>query len=271
MGEIKYIPFEEESLDIKDRVEEYWTERAESFFAQKQHELESDKAQKWLGEILSKIKESFPGKKPSEIRILDVGCGAGFFTVLLAKEGYNVTGIDLTAEMIEKAGKLIELNGLKPDEAKVLVMDAEKLSFADATFDIIITRNLTWTLPHPIEAYQEWARVLKKGGRAVIFDANWYRYLFDAEAKKAYDDARIQVAKQKLKDFNLGDNFDVMERIALKLPMSKKIRPLWDQDKLLEIGYDSVSIDDDVWEGVWTDEEKLNYTGTPMFRICAVK
>ena len=128
MGEIKYIPFEEESLDIKDRVEEYWTERAESFFAQKQHELESDKAQKWLGEILSKIKESFPGKTPAEIKVLDVGCGAGFFTVLLAKEGLDVTGIDLTAEMIEKAGKLIELNGLDPEKAKVLVMWRQTLN-----------------------------------------------------------------------------------------------------------------------------------------------
>ena len=57
-----------------------------------------------------------------------VGCGAGCLTVLLAKEGLDVTGIDLTAEMIEKAGKLIELNGLDPEKAKVLVMWRQTLN-----------------------------------------------------------------------------------------------------------------------------------------------
>ena len=48
MSELKYIPFEEESEGIKDRVTNYWTERAESFFEQRQHELNSSKAGKWL-------------------------------------------------------------------------------------------------------------------------------------------------------------------------------------------------------------------------------
>ena len=44
MGELKYIPFEEESENIKSRVADYWTERADSFFIQRQHELNSAKA-----------------------------------------------------------------------------------------------------------------------------------------------------------------------------------------------------------------------------------
>ena len=51
--------------------------------------------------------------------------------------------------------------------------DAEKLDFADESFDVVISRNLTWTLPHPIDAYQEWMRVLKKGGVLINFDAEY--------------------------------------------------------------------------------------------------
>ena len=39
-------------------------------------------------------------------------------------------------------------------------MDAQKLEFADNTFDVVISRNLTWNLEHPDVAYREWVRVL---------------------------------------------------------------------------------------------------------------
>ena len=70
---------------------------SQSFFVQRQHELDSPKAHKWLGEIKKKIGTEKP------LKILDVGCGAGYFIVLLGLEGYDVTGIDLTEAMIDRA------------------------------------------------------------------------------------------------------------------------------------------------------------------------
>ena len=55
MSKLKHIKFKEESEDIKPRVTNYWTDRADSFFIQRQHELNSPKAHKWLNEILKKI------------------------------------------------------------------------------------------------------------------------------------------------------------------------------------------------------------------------
>ena len=54
-------------------------------------------------------------------------------------------------------------------------MDAQKLEFPEETFDAVITRNVTWNLEHPVKAYQEWYRVLKKDGVLRNCDANWYR------------------------------------------------------------------------------------------------
>lgn len=92
-----------------------------------------------------------------------------FFSVLLAKEGHQVTGIDLTPDMIKMHVFLHQ----RKNRLRILVMDAENPEFPEGTFDVIISRNLTWTLPHVSHAYGEWLRVLKKGGVLLNFDANY--------------------------------------------------------------------------------------------------
>ena len=48
--------------------------------------------------------------------------------------------------------------------------DAEQLPFAPASFDLVISRHVLWTLPHPEAAIDEWIRVLRPGGRLVVVD-----------------------------------------------------------------------------------------------------
>ncbi len=79
--------------------------------------------------------------------------------------------MDLTPNMVENARTLAEEE--KQSEFYFQVMDAEKLRFADESFDVVISRNLTWTLPDVKSAYREWVRVLKKGGILLNFDANY--------------------------------------------------------------------------------------------------
>ena len=72
-------------------------------------------------------------------------------------------------------------------------MDAENPEYDDDTFDFVISRNLTWTLPDAQKAYKEWMRVLKKGGRLLNFDANWYHHLFDEEKRKESRRAKCRI------------------------------------------------------------------------------
>ena len=116
---LKVIPFEEESPEIKDRVEKYWTKRAVSFFEQRKADIDSQLADIWSEAIIKHL----PAGK--DIKILDVGCGAGFFPVILGRKGYSVTGIDLTGEMINHAERMIEIYGLDKDKVKAIQMDAE--------------------------------------------------------------------------------------------------------------------------------------------------
>ena len=84
-----------------------------------------------------------------------------------------------------------------------VMIDGSKLDFEDNTFDVVISRNLTWNLEHPDVAYREWVRVLKVGGRLLNFDANWYGYLYDEEKRLSYEEDRKSVESEHLDDHYL--------------------------------------------------------------------
>jgi len=103
----------------------------------------------------------------SGLAALDVGCGTGFLSLELAARGHRVTGIDFAPEMLALAKE-------KAAGAKAAIRfehaDAENLAFAPASFDLVITRHVLWTLPHPEAAISEWIRVLRPGGRLAVID-----------------------------------------------------------------------------------------------------
>ena len=252
------------SEEMMQSIIGYWTKRADSYSKLNREELNWGMNERWLYAMES----LFPDKPREEIRVLDIGTGPGFFAILLAEAGYFPDAVDCTEEMLKEARNNA---GANEKNISFHLMNADALEFENETFDIIVNRNLTWNLHDPCRCYEEWMRVLKPGGKAIIFDANWYRYLYDEEARAMYDRDRDEVAKKAIIDFNIGDNYEVMENIALSLPMSRKMRPSWDREKMLEIGYGSVDICEDIWKLVWTEAEKTNYTSTPMFRIAATK
>ena len=81
-------------MECKERIKIYWTQRSSSFMNQRRDELHDAIAQRWIREITEMLPEQ------GALRILDVGCGTGYFTILLTKLGHQVTGIDLTPDMI---------------------------------------------------------------------------------------------------------------------------------------------------------------------------
>ena len=199
--------------------------------------------------------------------MLEIGTGPGFFAILLAEAGYRVTAVDLTPSMLEQARINAGELGRRIDFRE---MNAQALDFGDAKFDVILSRNLTWNLPDPARAYAEWARVLKPGGLLMVFDANWYRYLFDEDARAAYDRDRENSLEEGLADLNVGKRFDRMEAIARRLPLSRVRRPEWDIRALSALGL-CAEADSDIWQRVWSRQEKVNFASTPLFMVCGCK
>lgn len=98
-----------------------------------------------------------PGKK-----ILDYGCGNGVHSAVLAKNGNEVIGIDLSEKSLEIARKKVANKSFK-DKLKFIAMDCEKLDFPDNSFDVIFDGG-TFSSIDLNKALPELARVLKPGG-----------------------------------------------------------------------------------------------------------
>jgi phosphatidylethanolamine/phosphatidyl-N-methylethanolamine N-methyltransferase len=99
-------------------------------------------------------------------RILEVGVGTG-----LALDYYppdaEVTGIDLSPEMLERAQSRVQSRGLSQVKA-LLAMDAMALDFADASFDAVLAQYVLTLVPDAEAALDEFARVVRVGGRIVV-------------------------------------------------------------------------------------------------------
>lgn len=106
-------------------------------------------------------------------KVLDVGCGPGWLTVNYAKNGANVTSVDLTPIAVEMAEKHLELYNLK---ASVLLASVEDLPLEDDTFDFVCCDGVIHHTVDMAKACRELFRVLKPGGRALIsfYYRNWY-------------------------------------------------------------------------------------------------
>jgi SAM-dependent methyltransferase len=106
-------------------------------------------------------------------QVLDVACGTGVVSVTAARLGAKVTGLDLTPELLERARANAQTAGVAIDFHEG---DVEKLSFADAAFDVVLSQFGHIFAPRPALAIGEMLRVLKPGG--TIAFSTWPPELF---------------------------------------------------------------------------------------------
>ncbi|MFO7658953.1 MAG: class I SAM-dependent methyltransferase [Bacteroidales bacterium] len=102
-------------------------------------------------------------------KILDMACGTGFLSVLLAKFGHNVVAIDISIGSIEYAKELALVNGVA-NKIEFKVMDASKLEFDDNTFDYITGEDALHHIIKYTGAIDHIYRVLKPGGIVILHE-----------------------------------------------------------------------------------------------------
>src|SRR5580765_3030915 len=100
-------------------------------------------------------------------RVLEVGVGTGINAGLYPRD-CSVTGIDLSAPMLEKARERIARKGIR--NVRLLEMDAADLKFATDTFDIVYAPYLISVVPDPVAVVREMRRVCRPGGRIIILN-----------------------------------------------------------------------------------------------------
>lgn len=234
--------------DEKEYITGYWQKRSTGFANLRKAELHSENSFMAAGNYAP------PAAEP-QFKNFGHWLRRRLFGILLGQK-HSVTGIDLTPEMIEAA---MALAAAERSNAEFMVMDAEALDFADASFDTIISRNVMWNLPHPETAYREWLRVLKPGGLLLNYDAEYARAHHSQKlpAKNAHAD----IAPELL---------DECHNIYHMLDISAYNRPQWDEEFLQSTGLCSVSTDTTVGSRIYAAED-IFYIPVPMFCIKAVK
>lgn len=113
---------------------------------------------------------------PPGSRVLEVGCGTGNFSLKLARRGYRVTGVDVSAEMLAVAQEKAKAENL-PVEFKY--MDAHRLAFEDASFNSVLAMATFEFLADPEQALEEMFRVTRAGSPILVGtinrDSDWGR------------------------------------------------------------------------------------------------
>ena len=251
-----------------EEIQHYWNNRYSGYSKVNQKELEGIQRERWK----KQFERLLPANK--NLKVLDIGTGPGFFTIILEELGYtNITGIDVSEKMLEVAKENIKKYGKKNSRIQLIQMDAQSLEFKPESFDIIVSRNLTWNLEKPQQAYSEWLRVLKPNGALFIFDANWYAFLQNESLAKEFEAKRQQAIEEKLEDYWQGEGVDEekMDWIVQQLPLTYQLRPQWDMEYFSTQEGISVETEENFGDLVWDYEEQLNYGATPMFCIKVVK
>lgn len=147
-----------------DDVRRYWDEQAASFDDEPDHGLLDPSVRRAWSRLLRRLLPAPPAD------VVDLGCGTGTVAVLLAAEGHDVRGLDLSDRMIAAATSKAEAAGVR---VQFQQGDASVPPYPPASADVVLARHVLWALPDPSDALAAWVRLLRPDGRLVLIEGCW--------------------------------------------------------------------------------------------------
>jgi ubiquinone/menaquinone biosynthesis C-methylase UbiE len=156
-------------MPLSEKEYEYWGKRAdmyeESSFCVVGHTL--------FREIEGWLTNQFVDTD----MVLELGCGSGVFSGMIASKVKHLTAADLVPEMVEQTREKLS----RYSNAEVQREDCYSTSFEDNRFDAVLMVNLLHIVKDPVAVLREGNRVLKDDGRAIIVDFTGYKMRFLAK------------------------------------------------------------------------------------------
>jgi SAM-dependent methyltransferase len=147
--------------DIEQEVREYWDLDAATYDRSAGHNPTTRLEVAAWAASLRRLLPDPPA------RVLDAGAGTGFLSLLLAREGYRVTALDLAPGMLAQLGAKAQSRGLEVELVEANAADPPRDGF-----DAVVERHVVWTLPDPKAALEAW-REAAPSGRLVLIESIW--------------------------------------------------------------------------------------------------
>ena len=153
-GEVVY------ELTRQEVARALWDDEARTFDEAADHGLHDPAVRAAWRDLLRDLLPSPPA------RVADLGCGTGTLSKLLTEEGYDVTGVDFSPEMILRARA-------KAPGVEFVEADAAAPPLDPAAYDVVLSRHVLWAIPDPAAALARWRDLLAPGGRLVLVEGSW--------------------------------------------------------------------------------------------------
>ena len=148
-----------------EKIENKWTEDSGDYDDMIQKQLSNKRTVSYWTKELKRL------LGPEPLRILEVGCGPGFMSIIAARLGHEVRAVDGSAGMVEKARRNMQhyhqAVEICQEDGVTLPLEQEQ------SYDVILSRDAVWTLYDPEKAFRRWKDVLKPGGKIIYFDGDY--------------------------------------------------------------------------------------------------
>ena len=151
---------------MKQQVAAHWGRRAAHFDEDFGHSIRTAAERAAWDRIFGLV---LAGR--SALDVLDAGCGTGFLSLELASRGHRVTGVDFAPGDAGRGAPQGGRAGRGDPFRRGRRRTACRLP--PGSFDLVVSRHVLWTLPHPEAAIDEWIRVLRPGGRLAVIDGQF--------------------------------------------------------------------------------------------------
>lgn len=253
-------------MELQERVTHGWDISAEGFSKHVVAEEFDDPGRSvWTELILSMAPKEGP------LDILDAGTGPGLFAIILAMAGHRTTGIDISSKMLAQAKENAARMGVAPT---FRMMNSQNPDFLDNSFDLIVSRNVMWTIVEPEEAYENWFRCLKPGGRVIVFDQGHRAGEQGARTILSYDEKNLEYLEKfgELPPMSYTrETYEEARGFKRDLKLTYADRPCWDMEMMKTLGYTNIRCEDVVSQVSYNAKKALLHKDSEFFRLCGDK
>lgn len=144
----------------------FWDAQAATFDDEPDHGLTDPVTRQAWATLLDAV------LRDSDSAVVDLGCGTGSLSILLAQRGHRVFGIDMSPKMVQRAAEKARHDGL---DIEFMAGDVQTVAVPRTTYGVVVSRHLLWAVDDPKALVARWSAPLIADGLFVAIEGVWDR------------------------------------------------------------------------------------------------